>query len=94
MSMMELRALHFFTLLGFLFLEPGFGNIHELLKAQETSIKSLEDKVGHIGACQKDVEALKERLNVTVDEVDRLKKDNKGANKWIKRFCINYIPKY
>ncbi|TWW63477.1 Complement C1q tumor necrosis factor-related protein 3 [Takifugu flavidus] len=78
MPMMELRALLFFTLLGFLFLKPGFGNIHELLKAQERSIKSLEDKVDHIGACQKDVEALKERLNVTVDEVDRLKKDNKG----------------
>lgn len=84
----------FFTLLGFLFLEPGFGNIHELLKAQERSIKSLEDKVDRIGACQKDVKALKERLNVTVDEVDRLKKDNKGANKWIKWFYINYTPKY
>eukprot|EP00066_Takifugu_rubripes_P028088 XP_011617354.1 PREDICTED: cerebellin-2-like [Takifugu rubripes] len=77
MPMMELRALLFFTFLGFLFLKPGFGNIHELLKAQERSIKSLEDKVDHIGACHKDVEALKERLNVTVDEVDRLKKDNK-----------------
>lgn len=52
MPMMELRALLFFTLLGFLFLEPGFGNT--------------------------DTEALKERLNVTVEEVDRLKKDNKG----------------
>lgn len=86
MPMMQLRALLFFTLLGFLFLEPGFGNIQELLKAQERSIKILEDKVDNIGACQKDVESLKERLNVTVDEVDRLKKDNKGANKWIKRF--------
>uniref|UniRef100_A0A3B5K7Y9 C1q domain-containing protein n=1 Tax=Takifugu rubripes TaxID=31033 RepID=A0A3B5K7Y9_TAKRU len=79
--MMELRALLFFTFLGFLFLKPGFGNIHELLKAQERSRKSLEDKVDHIGACHKDVEALKERLNVTVDEVDRLKKDNKDLPK-------------
>lgn len=68
--MMELRALLFFTLLGFLFLEPGFGNAAELLKA-------------------KDVEALKERLDVIADEVDKLKKDNKGTNKWIKRLYIN-----
>lgn len=90
MPVMELRALLFFTLLGFLFLEPGFGNIHELLKAQERSIRRLEDKVDNLGVCQKDVDVLKERLNATVDEVDRLNKDNEGANKLTKSFYIRY----
>lgn len=76
---MELRALHFLSLLGFLLLEPGYGNVVERLKDQERSMKSLEDRVSRLESLENDVAALEERLNFTVGAMDRLTKENKGA---------------
>lgn len=79
------------TLLGFLFVEPGFGqrgdmDITEWMRTKEQLIKNLEDKLTDIERQQNDVEALEARLNATVDELtrqkaemDKLKKENEGT---------------
>ncbi|XP_070710946.1 cerebellin 11 [Pempheris klunzingeri] len=87
---MEFRTLLLSTLLGLLFVEPGFGqrgdmNTGQWLKDKEELIKNLEDRVKYAEGCQNDVEALEARLNATVDElmrqkaeVDRLSSENEG----------------
>ncbi|XP_018543346.1 cerebellin-1 [Lates calcarifer] len=87
---MEFRAMLLLTLLGFLFVEPGFGqrgdmDITEWMRTKEQLIKNLEDKLTDIERQQNDVEALEARLNATVDELtrqkaemDKLKKENEG----------------
>lgn len=79
------------TLLGLLFVAPGFGergdiDISEWLRDKVELIKNLEDKLKNAERWQKDVEALEARLNATVDEltgqkaeVERLNKKNEGT---------------
>ncbi|XP_041821662.1 complement C1q tumor necrosis factor-related protein 3-like [Chelmon rostratus] len=88
---MAIWALRLLTLLGLLFVEPGFGQRgdtegSERLKAE--LIKNLEDKLRYVEKRQSDADALEARLNATVDEltrqkaeVDRLSKENQGLQK-------------
>ncbi|XP_040887704.1 cerebellin 11 [Toxotes jaculatrix] len=87
---MEFRALLLLSLLGFLFVEPGFGqrgdmDINQWMESKEKLIKNLQDKVKDVERQQDDVEALEARLNATVDELkrqkaemDTMKKENEG----------------
>ncbi|XP_034412830.1 cerebellin 11 [Cyclopterus lumpus] len=80
---MEFRALRLLTLLGLLFVEPGFGqrgdmDVGEWLREKAELLNAFGDKL-------KDVRALEARLNATVDqltgqkaEVDRLREENEG----------------
>ncbi|XP_053199103.1 complement C1q tumor necrosis factor-related protein 3-like [Scomber japonicus] len=74
--------------MGFLIVEPGFGEIADLamndwLKTQMETIMNIGDKLKYVEKYQDDIEALEARLNGTVEElkeqkaeVDRLKKEN------------------
>ncbi len=85
------RAFSLLTLLGLLFVKPGFGqagdtDITGWLGAKMELIRTLEDRVNKFEDWQNDVEALEARLNATVDEltrqkveVDRLTKENEGT---------------
>ncbi|KAF3837267.1 hypothetical protein F7725_004731 [Dissostichus mawsoni] len=87
---MELRVVCLLTLLGVLFVEPGFGqrgdiDINEWLKDKVEFIKKLEEKLKEVEGRQNDFDALETKLNATVDEVtrqkaemDKLKKENEG----------------
>ena len=84
-------ALLVWSLLGFLCVEPGFGqrgdmDVGEWMRAQETLTKDLQENQRHVETQQKDLEALEARLNATVDELtgqkadmDKLKEENKGT---------------
>ncbi|XP_029311247.1 cerebellin 11 [Cottoperca gobio] len=83
---MELRALLLLTLLGLLFVEPGFGqrvdmDISEWLSDKIELIKNLEDKLKQLETRQNDSEALEAKLNATVDEVTRQKAEVDGLRK-------------
>lgn len=79
------------TLLGVLFVEPGFGQrgdieINEWLKDKVEFIKTLEEKLKEVEGRQNGFDALEIKLNATVDEVtrqkaemDKLKKENEGT---------------
>uniref|UniRef100_A0A8C2XD96 C1q domain-containing protein n=1 Tax=Cyclopterus lumpus TaxID=8103 RepID=A0A8C2XD96_CYCLU len=83
---MEFRALRLLTLLGLLFVEPGFGqrgdmDVGEWLREKAELLNAFGDKL-------KDVRALEARLNATVDqltgqkaEVDRLREENEGSTR-------------
>ncbi|XP_058481458.1 complement C1q-like protein 2 [Solea solea] len=85
---MDSKALVLFTLLGFLFVEPGFGqrgdtDLSEWMKAQEKLINTLQGNQKDVERQQSDLLALEARLNATVDELerqkdemDKLKKEN------------------
>ncbi|XP_047194913.1 complement C1q-like protein 4 isoform X1 [Hippoglossus stenolepis] len=82
-------ALLVLSLLGFLCVEPGFGqrgdvDVGEWMRAQEKLTKDLQENQRHVETQQKDLEALEARLNATVDELtgqkadmDKLKEENK-----------------
>ncbi|XP_023271148.1 complement C1q-like protein 2 [Seriola lalandi dorsalis] len=84
---MEFRASLLLTLLGFLFVKPGFGQSSDMdiRDTIEKLIKNLQDKLKDVETRQNDFEALEARLNATVDELTRqkaemesLKKENEG----------------
>ncbi|KAI4808132.1 hypothetical protein KUCAC02_000200 [Chaenocephalus aceratus] len=87
---MELKVVCLLTLLGVLFVEPGFGqrgdiDINEWLKDKVEFIKTLEEKLKEVEGRQNGFDALEIKLNATVDEVtrqkaemDKLKKENEG----------------
>ncbi|XP_022625648.1 complement C1q-like protein 2 [Seriola dumerili] len=84
---MEFRASLLLTLLGFLFVKPGFGQRGDMdiRDTIEKLIKNLQDKPKDVETQQNDFEALEARLNATVDELTRqkaemesLKKENEG----------------
>uniref|UniRef100_A0A3P8RNU7 C1q domain-containing protein n=1 Tax=Amphiprion percula TaxID=161767 RepID=A0A3P8RNU7_AMPPE len=75
---MEFRALLLLTLLGFMLVEPGFGqraemDFNEWMTANQEFIKNLEVNLKNVEQCKTDVEALDARLNATVDELERQK---------------------
>ncbi|KAL7375362.1 hypothetical protein ABVT39_016146 [Epinephelus coioides] len=87
---MEFGALFLLSLMGLLFVVPGFGQRGDLDVAKWMTdkvelMKNLEDKLRHVERRQNNIEALEARLNATVDklmrqnaEVDQLKKENEG----------------
>ncbi|XP_070849357.1 cerebellin-4-like [Chaetodon trifascialis] len=88
---MEVRAVLLLTLLGLLFVEPGFGQRGDMESSEWLKvelIKNFQDKLEYVDKLQHDVDALEARLNMTVDEltrqrgeVDRLNKENEGLQK-------------
>uniref|UniRef100_A0A3B4X9L4 Complement C1q-like protein 2 n=1 Tax=Seriola lalandi dorsalis TaxID=1841481 RepID=A0A3B4X9L4_SERLL len=72
---MEFRASLLLTLLGFLFVKPGFGQSSDMdiRDTIEKLIKNLQDKLKDVETRQNDFEALEARLNATVDELTRQK---------------------
>ncbi|XP_069374342.1 cerebellin 11 [Paralichthys olivaceus] len=73
-------ALLVLTLLGFLCVEPAFGqrgdmDVGEWMRAQEKLIKNFLENQRNAETQQKDLEALEDRLNATVDELTRQKAD-------------------
>lgn len=88
---MKFRTLLLLTLLGFLAVEPGFGqrgdmDINQWMSATDTLIKNLEEKVKVVEKCQEDFAALDGRLKATEDtlmrqkaETDKLKEENEGT---------------
>lgn len=75
---MAFRTAFLLTLLGFLSVEPGFGqrgdvDISEWMRNKELTIKLLEDKLQNVEQCKSNIEALDTKLYETVAE---LKKDN------------------
>ncbi|XP_030018732.1 cerebellin 11 [Sphaeramia orbicularis] len=85
---MESRALVLFMVLGFLFPEPGFGQIHELVvnewfRDRIELIRTLPEKLAKIDECEEKAVALEARLNATEEELtkqraemDKLKEEN------------------
>ncbi|XP_076580627.1 cerebellin 11 [Chaetodon auriga] len=88
---MEVGAVLLLTLLGLLFVEPGFGQRGDMESSERLKvelIKNLQDKPTYVEKQQRDVDALEARLNATVDEltrqraeVDRLNEENEGLQK-------------
>ncbi|XP_008298462.1 complement C1q tumor necrosis factor-related protein 3-like isoform X2 [Stegastes partitus] len=75
---MDFTALRLLILLGFMHVEPGFGqrddmDFSEWMTANQKYIKNLVLNLTNAEQCRSDVEALDARLNATVDELTRQK---------------------
>lgn len=87
---MECRSLLLLTLMGFLIVEPSYGEVADLgmpdwLKTQMETIMNIGDKLKYVEEHQDDIKALEAKLNETVEElteqkaeITRLRKENEG----------------
>uniref|UniRef100_A0A3B5BIB9 Complement C1q tumor necrosis factor-related protein 3-like n=1 Tax=Stegastes partitus TaxID=144197 RepID=A0A3B5BIB9_9TELE len=102
---MDFTALRLLILLGFMHVEPGFGqrddmDFSEWMTANQKYIKNLVLNLTNAEQCRSDVEALDARLNATVDEltrqkaeIDNLKTENEGRTQCLNHYDVYSNPK-